>query len=91
MEIKMKLTRQKLEEMISDVLGEEEEMMSQEPTGPVETEADAILTQLEELAASVGHVSLEKESPAVWSQLQNYITDLSHRLRGSMEEAQLKE
>ena len=89
----MKLTRQKLEEMIGDVLSEESPYEDQpEPTeGPVETEADAILTQLEELAASVGHVSLEKESPAVWGQLKDYITDLSHRLRGSMEEAQLKE
>ena len=87
----MKLTRQKLQEMINDVLGEEAELVGLEPTGPVETAADAILVQLEELAASVGHVSLEKESPAVWGQLKDYITDLSHRLRGSMEEAQLKE
>ena len=90
MEMTMKLTRDKLQEMISDILGEEEEFQGSD-TGAAPTEADAILTQLTELAVSVGYVSLEEDNPAVLTQLQSYIEDLSHRLRGTMEEIQLKE
>ena len=81
----MKLSKAKLKEILKEEFSnvfEEDEFTSDEPTGAVETEADTLLAQLEELAATVGHVKLSEENPVVWKELQNYVTDLSHRLRG---------
>ena len=73
----MKITGKELKKILKEEfenLDEYEDLGTDEPTGPIPTEADEILGRLQELADGVG-LAME---PCVGS----YITDLSHMLRG---------
>jgi len=70
----MKLTRQKLEEMISDVLGEDEEMQAEPGGQRPKNVVDDAGAMLEEVANKVG-LNFEADVAA-------FIQELSIRLEG---------
>jgi len=73
----MKITGKELKKILKEEfenLDEYEDLGTDEPQGPIPTEADEILGRLQELADGVG-LAME---PCVGS----YITDLAHMLRG---------
>ena len=87
----MKLGKAKLKEILKEEFSnvfEEDELSTYETSEQAPTAADEVLVQIEtsiakldELAKGVGHVEVTKELPQLL-QLQSYVTDLSHRLRG---------
>jgi hypothetical protein len=84
----MKITKRQLRRIIKEEkAGLQSELRAVDRQDPEPTEADLILNKfyvdVDALASSVGFIPLSRESISDKYTLEDYISDLSHQLRGA--------